>query len=247
MIKTLIVEDEKISAITLQNYLKEYCDTSIEITGIASTVKEASEMIRKEKPDLIFLDVLLGDGSGFDILKEFKKPEFRVIFTTGFDQYALEAFKFHAVNYLLKPVSVDELIEAVDLVVAQISKEHDYRNISALLDHLPKTHSNIDELYIRHHKGFDVLKINDIVFCQSDGGCTFFYTPAGKKIVSSKSLGHFEELLKDRNFIRVHHSYLVNRQHIIGYHHEGVISLTGKNSVPLGDVYRKKFLEHYRN
>jgi two-component system, LytTR family, response regulator len=247
MIKTLIVEDEKISATTLQNYLKDYCDPSIDIIGIASSVKEASEMIRKEKPDLIFLDVRLGDGSGFDILKEFKKPAFRVIFTTGFDQYALEAFRFHAVNYLLKPVSVDELTEAVDLVVAQISKEHDYRNISAMLDHLPKTHGNIDELYIRHHIGFDVLKINEIIYCQADGGCTYFYTSAGKKIVSSKSLGYYEDLLTDKNFIRVHHSYLVNRQHINGYHHEGVIQVTGKMSVPLGDVYRKKFLEQYRN
>jgi two-component system, LytTR family, response regulator len=247
MIRTLIVEDEKLSGITLQNYLLDFCKDDIEIIGITPTVAEAVTIIRKEKPDLVFLDVLLADGSGFDILRQIKNPGFRVIFTTGYDHFALDALRFHAAHYLLKPISVDALIESVEMVQKEINEESDYRNIKALLHKTMERDEKFEELYIRHHKGFDVLKINEITHCQADGGCTFVFLSTGKKTISTKPLGHFEDLLNNRNFIRVHHSYLVHRKYITGFQNEGVITLSGNISVPLGDAYRKKFMQHFQN
>jgi two-component system, LytTR family, response regulator len=247
MIKTLIVEDENLSAETLKNYLLEYCSSDLEIIGIAQTVKESTELIRKEKPDLVFLDVLLADGTGFDILNKVKNTVFRVIFTTGYDQFALEAFQFHAAHYLLKPLNVDDLTESVEMVIKEIQEDHDSQNLKALLAHSLQQTGELNELYIRHQKGFEVLKTDDIIYCRADGSCTFFHMEGNKKVISSKPLGHYEDLLKDRDFVRVHHSYLVNRKHITGYSNEGVIALTGNISVPLGDTYRKKFLQQFRN
>jgi two-component system, LytTR family, response regulator len=247
MIKTLIVEDENLSAETLKNYLLEYCSSDLKIIGIAPSVKDAVELIGQEKPDLVFLDVLLADGTGFDILKTVKNKAFRVIFITGLEQYAIEAFRFHAAYYLLKPVNVDELIESVMLVKKDIEDELDFRNLKALINHTLQQPAELNELYIRHHKGFDVLKTNEVICCQADGSCTYFFMSTGKKVISSKSLGFYEELLIEKEFLRVHHSWLINRKHVTGYQNDGVISLTGKISVPLGDAYRKKFLQQFKN
>lgn len=170
-----------------------------------------------------------------------------MIFTTGYDHFALDALKFHAAHYLLKPLNVDELVESVRMVEKEINEETDFRNIRDLIDRIPEQGAKFEELYIRHLKGFDVLKICEIIYCQADGACTFFHRTNGNKVISTKSLGHYEEILKDNGFIRVHHSYLVNRKHVAGFNSEGVISLTGKVSVPSGDAYRRKFLQQFRN
>lgn len=241
MLRTIVIDDEKRSRDALCNYLFEYCG-DVDIITTASSVKSAFRAIKKFNPDLIFLDVEMADGTGFDLLGMFKKIGFKTIFITAYSEYAVKAFRFSAVDYLLKPVKIEELIEAVERVSYLDAKENDNQNLRVLLNNL-RSEPLTDTIVIPHLKGFEVLKVNEIIFCQAEGYCTNLFDTQNRKVVSSKNLKHFSELLEDHNFIRVHHSYLVNISHVKGYTRQGEIFLTGDHKAFLGDFYKNEFMK----
>lgn len=240
MIRAVVIDDEKPSREVICNYLAEYC-SEIEVVATAGSVKTAYKTIKKHAPDLIFLDIELGDGRGFDLLGMFEKSDFRIVFVTAYSEHAVKAFRFSAVDYLLKPVKIDELIEAVGKVKNLNGTSLNSQNMSALLKNFNTPAQALPTLVIPHIKGFEVLKISDIIMCKADGYCTNFFLINNRKIVSSKNLKQYEELLSEYNFIRVHHSYIVNLNHVCSYTKQGEISLTGEIKASLGDAYKDGF------
>jgi two-component system LytT family response regulator len=241
MLRTIVIDDEKLSREVLCNYLKEYC-TDIEILATASSVKTAYKTIKKQTPDLIFLDIEMADGKGFDLLSMFDRIDFKIIFVTAYSEYAVKAFRFSAVDYLLKPVKIDELRDAVERVKLFNIHVPGQGNLAALINNMKSGTDLLPTLVIPNLKGFEVLKIHEIIMCQAEGYCTNFYITGDRKIVSSKNLKHFDSLLEDHNFIRVHHSYLININHVSSYTRQGEILLTEGNKSYLGDSYKNDFI-----
>lgn len=241
MLRTIVIDDEKLSREVMCNYLREYCP-NVEIVSTASSIKSAYKAILKYSPDLVFLDIEMADGKGFDLLLMFDQVKFKVIFVTAYSEYAVKAFRFSAVDYLLKPVKIEELIEAVGKIRPAGDEVEGNGNLAMLLSNLRAGNNTMATLVIPHIKGFEVLKINEIIMCQAEGYCTNLHLTGNRRIVSSKNLKHFDTLLEDHNFIRVHHSYLININHVSSFTRQGEILLTGGVRASLGDSYKNEFL-----
>jgi len=244
MIRAVIIDDEQPAREVIDNYLREYCP-DVEVVAKASSVSTGYNAIRKTSPDLVFLDIEMPDGKGFDLLNRFESIDFKIIFVTAYSEYAIRAFRFSAVDYLLKPLKIDELIDAVDKVRKEGRSGLSSEIVSSLLSNLREGTSRQSTLIIPNIKGFEVLRVPDIIMCQADGYCTNFHITGQRKVVSSKNLKHFDGLLEDQNFLRVHHSYLVNLGHITGYTRQGEILLTEGLKAYLGDSYKNEFVRKF--
>ena len=245
MIRAIIIDDNRSSRDTLNNYIAKYCK-DVKIEAMAEGVNSALESISKFHPDLIFLDVEMKDGTGFDLLKQIKKIDFKIIFVTGFEKYAVEAFKYSASDYLLKPVNIDELVEAVEKVKEEIKLKTGSQNISALMEMINHQDKEIETIVISDSKGFKILQIKSIIKCKADGSCTQFYLTDISTVVSSKNLGYFNYLLENKIFLQVHKSNYINLQHVKGYiSSEQTIQLSGNLTAPLGDTFKKDFLQYF--
>ncbi len=211
-LNTIIVEDEEKSREILRNYLKKYCP-NVSVLGEASNVDEALVLIRNNDLDLVFLDVEMPYGNAFDLLDKVGDRTFEAVFVTAYDHYAIDALNAHASYYLMKPISIDELIKAVDYVVEIKTKEN------ALQDEVlvPKTNSVNGKITIPQQDGFEVLETSDIMYCKADDNYTEIYLNNNKKKLVSKTLKYFEEALSDSSFARVHKSYLVNVNEVTKY------------------------------
>ncbi|TYP97875.1 LytTR family two component transcriptional regulator [Tenacibaculum adriaticum] len=210
-IKAIIVEDEQISRDILRNYLSKYC-LNVELLGEASNIDEAYELIQKNELDLVFLDVEMPFGNAFDLLEKVEDRTFETVFVTAYDHYAIEALNNHASYYLLKPISIDELIKAVEHVTSIKMKESELH--SRVLK--PRTNNVNGKITIPQQDGFEVVNVNDIVFCKADDNYTEIHFENSKKLVS-KTLKYFEGILNEYSFARIHKSYLVNVNSIVKY------------------------------
>lgn len=211
-LKAIIVEDEKTSRDILKNYLSKYCPT-IEVVGEAENVNEAIVLIRNQKLDLVFLDVEMPYGNAFDLLDKVGDVDFQTIFVTAYNHYAMDALNAHASYYLMKPISIDELIKAVDYVTEIRVKEE------ALQDQILVTKTNgVDgKITIPQQNGFEVLETKNILYCKADDNYTEIYLKDNRKRLVSKTLKFIETALSEANFARVHKSYLVNVDEIVKY------------------------------
>lgn len=209
---SIIVEDEETSREILKNYLKKYCP-NITVLGEASNVEEALVLIRNNHLDVVFLDVEMPYGNAFDLLEKVGDINFETIFVTAYNHYAIDALNAHASYYLMKPISIDELIKAVDYVTEIKTKEE------ALQDQVlvPKTNHVEGKITIPQLDGFEVLNTSDILYCKADDNYTEIYLSTNKRKIVSKTLKYFEEALKDSGFARVHKSYLINVNQVVKY------------------------------
>jgi len=244
MLRTIVIDDEKLSREVICNYLKTYIN-DIEVVATSSSVSTAFKAINRHNPDFIFLDIEMADGKGFDLLMMFEKIDFKVIFVTAYSEYAVRAFRFSAVDYLLKPVKIDELVAAVDKIKSLREQVPSMRVLSELLKNLNRESALPKTLVIPHLKGFDVIRISEIIMCIADGYCTNFYVSGNRKYSSSKNLKHFDEMLEEHNIIRVHHSYLVNLKHVLSYTRQGEIYLSEGLKAYLGDSYKNIFIKRF--
>ncbi|MFY0629815.1 MAG: response regulator transcription factor [Flavobacteriaceae bacterium] len=210
-IKAILVEDEAISREILRNYVHKYCP-NVELMGEASNINEAYNLIEKHELDLVFLDVEMPFGNAFDLLEKIEDRRFETVFVTAYDHYAVEALNSHASYYLLKPISIDELIKAVNHVTEIKEKENELQN--KVLS--PKASTASGKITIPQQDGFEVLDVNDIVFCKADDNYTEIHLANSKKLVS-KTLKYFEEALSGYDFARIHKSYLVNINAVVKY------------------------------
>ncbi|WP_159019178.1 LytR/AlgR family response regulator transcription factor [Algibacter sp. L3A6] len=208
----IIVEDEETSREILKNYLKKYCPNVV-VLGEASNVEEALVLIRNNDLDLVFLDVEMPYGNAFDLLDKVGDVNFETVFVTAYNHYAIEALNAHASYYLMKPISIDELIKAVDYVTEIRTKEN------ALQDEVlvPKTNNISGKITIPQIDGFEILNTADILYCKADDNYTEIYLNNNKKKLVSKTLKYFEDALTESTFARVHKSYLVNVNEVVKY------------------------------
>ncbi|AUP78863.1 LytR/AlgR family response regulator transcription factor [Flavivirga eckloniae] len=209
---SIIVEDEETSRDILRNYLKKYCP-NVEVLGEAANVDEALVLIRNHDLDLVFLDVEMPYGNAFDLLDKVGDINFETVFVTAYNHYAMDALNAHASYYLMKPISIDELIKAVDYVTEIKTKEE------ALQDQVlvPKTSGVDGKITIPQLDGFEVIDIANILYCKADDNYTEIYLNTNKKKLVSKTLKYFEDALNNASFARVHKSYLVNVNEIVKY------------------------------
>jgi len=210
-IRVVLIDDESQSRKTLQVLLQDYCP-QIEIIGEANGVLTGFKLLQKMTPDVIFLDVHMDDGTGFDLLNKFPNPNFQVIFTTAFDEFAIKAFQYNAIDYLLKPIDVDDMLRAVDKITPSI-KEGNYENQIANLLETNKT-GRFAKIAIASNEGLHFLELANIIRIESEGNYTTFHLLNGKRIVVAKTLKSFEELLVDEDFFRPHQSHIINLRHV---------------------------------
>ncbi len=225
IIESVIIDDESAFINTLNVMIKEHPE--FKIVGTARSVKEGIVLINSLKPDIVFLDIQLGDGLGFDVLKETSSLNFIVIFVTAFDYYAVEAFRFSAIDYLLKPISSDNLKEALDKVNERIDERGLRSKIDLFLNNYHSREKHNKKIVLKELDTHHVLSVDDIICCSAEGSYTKFYIKGNIRIVVSKHLKEYEKLLENYDFIRVHRSHLVNINKINKYEKRdgGILSL----------------------
>jgi two-component system, LytTR family, response regulator len=238
-IKSIIVDDEQPACELLVKYLHEYCP-EISIEAVCRSANKAYVEITERKPDLIFLDIEMPRMNGFELLKKLSPVTFNVIFITAFSEYAAQAFRISAVDYLLKPIKINELIEAVGRVRSNI-ENNQLQNISSLLKNSDVSLPRFRKLLIPGLKGTLTINPEDVIYCEAEGYCTIFHLTKNRRITSSYNLKHFEELLPSSVFFRVHNSFMINLEHLEGYNNLGEITLSGGNKCPLGASRKKAF------
>ena len=239
MIRILIVDDEMNSREMLCSMVEKYCSDA-EVVGDVEDIDAAEEMINLHSPNLILLDIEMPHGSGFKLLKRFPNPNFEVVFVTGFDQYALKAIKAEALDYLLKPVDIDELEEAVEKVRKRLLEK-------AVFQQNKKNEKAVRQISVPTTHGREYVKIEDIVYFEADGSCTRIQLE-NRQLYSSKNLGEYEKIVSEsanenKNiFYRIHHGYLVNFRFIQRFNrNENHVELSIEKQLPLAQRRKAGF------
>ena len=245
MINSLIIDDEKHCSDNLLWQLNKYCP-EIEVQAVCSNAAEALKQVRVCQPRLIFLDVEMPDKSGFDLLEDLREIHFHIIFTTAFNQYALRAIKFGALDYLLKPIDKDELRLAVDKFIKQ-EKQISINQLTALLSHVRKNNDlSFQKIAFPTLHSYELVHLNDILACESSSNYTNVRLTSGKSILVSKTLKEIEDLLDMSPFFGVHHSWVVNLQYAIRYvkGDGGYLVLNNEMTIPVSRNKREDLLKY---
>jgi two-component system, LytTR family, response regulator len=212
-ISAVIIEDEKNSRELLKSIVTAECP-EVELLGEAENIKSGLELVKVMKPQLLFLDISMPDGTGFDLLSQLGGQKLDIIFTTATDKFAVKAIKYSAVDYLLKPIDIDELKTAVKKITEKKNTVPNIENLNFLINHLKQQDELFQKITLPTGNAFEVVAVKDIVRCEAEGSYTYFYINNGKKFMVSASLKHYEDLLPDNDFVRVHHHHLINMNHV---------------------------------
>lgn len=242
ILRVVIVEDEPHSMMSLENRLRDYCP-STRVVGRADNITDGVREISTRKPDLLFLDIEMPGGNGFELLEQCNGFDFEVIFTTAFEHYALKAIKFSALDYLLKPIDVDELQEAVRKVTKKKERDVDNLKVITLLRNLGR--SKVDQtIALATAEGLEFIRVSDIYYCQAEGSYTQFHLKKGGKLLVSKHLKEYENLLGEYGFFRVHNSFLINLSEVARYvkGDGGYLIMNNGDSVSLSPRRRDAFI-----
>jgi two-component system, LytTR family, response regulator len=243
--RALIIDDIENSRITLAHDLKQYCP-QVQVVGEADGVRSALEAIREKKPDVIFLDIEMGDGTGFDVLTQVKEISFQVIFTTALDSYGIKAIKFSALDYLLKPIDPDELVKAVAKLEETGKNLNMKDSINQLIENMRTSLAPGNKrIGIHTLEKVQMVSIDDIIRCESQGAYTLFHLKSKEQILATKNLKEYEDLLEGHRFIRVHHSHLINFAYLKEYiKKDGGYAIMSDNSeVPVSFRKRNSLLD----
>lgn len=241
MLKAIIVENEQRSRNMLTSLLKDFCK-NVEFMVSVSTVDAAISAIGQYSPDVVFLDIELNEETGFDLLKKLQNIEFEIIFTTAHEHYALKAIKFCAIDYLLKPIDVEDLKTALAKVEMKKEKYILNKNLSVLLQNMNASNTDDHQIAISSMEGLTFIHVSAILYCQSDGPYTIIYLKDDDKIISSKNLKEYENLLNDHPFFRIHKSFLINLRQMKKYIRGDGGQVLMTNGVTI-DVSKRKKIE----
>lgn len=216
MIRTIIVDDESKSCDVLTKMLRLYCP-EITIAGTANNLETTRKLILSEKPELVFLDIELPDGNSFSLIEELSQVDFKIVFTTAFSEFAIKAFKCSAIDYLLKPLNIDELIAAVEKY-KQSAGHHSYQSqLQQLKENLRPGREKLKKIGLATLNEIQFVNIEDIIRLEASSNYTSFYMSNGEKITVSHTIKYYEELLGDNQFIRVHQSHIINLNKVKKY------------------------------
>jgi two-component system, LytTR family, response regulator len=244
MIRTILIDDEARGISSLRKMIEIHCP-DLGIVAECQDAKQALENINTQNPQLIFLDIAMPGKSGLDMLGELKDIRFEIIFVSAHSQYSIRAFHFSAVDYLLKPVDENLLIHAVKRAAARIATHSTTENIDALFYNMQKIHKPADmKLCISSLKGFQVIQLSDILYCEAISSYTIFHMKNGQQITASRSIIEYELMLEDNYFCRIHKSYVVNLAHVIEYKRGegGTVLLTNGKEVEVSRRRKEIFL-----
>ncbi len=242
--KTIIIDDEAKARKTITEILK-YSDEGIEVVAEADGVETGFEAIMTHKPELVLLDINMPDGSGFDLLKKLPTIGFKLIFITAFEQFAIKAFEFSALDYILKPIDPVKLINSVKRAKNLVEKENLSLKLNALFSNISAQNQKAKKLILHTDKNIHIVDTKDIIRCESDAGYTKIFLVNNKKIVVSKNLKHFEELLTEFGFFRSHQSHLINNNYIDHFTKidGGYIVMKDGEKIPLAQRKKEIFLK----
>ena len=214
--KAVIIDDEILVAKNMQMLLTRYCPDVL-VEGIGHSAKEAEELIKDKRPDVVFLDVEMPHGNGFDLLKRMEHIDFGVIFVTAFDHYAIRAIKYSAIDYLLKPIDINELVAAVKKAELQLKSKSINQGLNLLLHNLAQPAGKLQKLTLPTMEGMIFVDVDDILYCKSDGNYTTFYLLNGQNPMVTRQIGTYEDLLPEPLFCRVHRQYIINVNKVSKY------------------------------
>jgi two-component system LytT family response regulator len=248
MIRTIIIDDEPSSVNVLSLLLKKHCKDNVQIVATTNSPHLGKSLIEEHQPDLIFLDIEMPGMSGIDLLRSFSEPNFRFVFITAFDAYAVEAFRLSAVDYLLKPVEGDDIVRVIEKIKKDIRKNENTINIQL---------QNLEKLLQQNHSASEskigigmadkivFINISEILYCEAQGAYTNVHIQNGEKIVASKSIGEFELQLSSQKFFRIHHSTLINLNHVKEFQRfdGGYVVMENNTKLEVSQRKRKDFLD----
>ena len=245
-ITTIIVDDEERSRSSLSNLLNKYCK-EVEVLAEAATIEEAVSLIEACRPELLMLDIRLKEGTSFEILRRLSHSDYYVIFTTAYDEYAIKAFKFSAIDYLLKPIDLEELIAAISKVKKIIRSSQ--KTSSELINQLLTFNLNDPNITVPTANTLEFVRIRQIQWLKSEGAYTEIHLRDNSMILSSKNLGYFENILREVGFFRTHHSHMVNLNAVKRYVKKdgGYVELHDKTVIPISRRRKDQFMQFYTN
>ncbi|MCD4734666.1 MAG: LytTR family DNA-binding domain-containing protein [Bacteroidales bacterium] len=235
MTSIVVIDDEQKARETIINILG-LGSLPFQVVGEADSIGSGFDLILEKRPGLVLLDINLIDGTGFDLLRKFDNIFFKVIFITAHEEHAITAFKFSAMDFILKPIIAGELLQAVEKAIETIKEEENRLKISALFSNLDK----IKKIVLKTAESIHIVQVRNIIRCESDVNYTYFFLENGQKLIVSKTLKEYVELLEPAGFFRTHQSHLVNLDHILRYDKAegGHLVLDDKSIVPVSS--RKK-------
>jgi len=252
MVRTILVDDEPRGLNTLKKLLQEYCP-EIKVVAECTDADTAKDKIELLEPQLVFLDISLPGKTSLDLLSELDKINFEIIFVTAHNEYTLDAFHYSAIDYLMKPIDEDILIDAVRRAVKRVTMNSVNNNVSTLLHNLQKAQAPQEmKLCIPSLKGFQVVELKDILYCEASGSYTNFFFTDKHSICTAKTIHDYEDLLEDAGFVRIHKSSLVNLLHVKEYlrGEGGSVILSNGHEVEVArrkkDLLIAKMKEYYK-
>ncbi|WP_338356630.1 LytTR family DNA-binding domain-containing protein [Yeosuana marina] len=247
IVTAILVDDERKALAILKNKLERLCP-NVTIIGETQNPIEGIELIKKLKPQLVFLDIAMPEMSGFDLLSEIDSPDFEIIFATAFDNYAIEAIKHCAIGYLVKPVDNEDLVETVNKAIQNIEDKSALKKNRLLIENLGVQTFQNKKIVIPSQEGLEFVKMSDILHFEGDNGYTkIHFVNNRKSMLSSHSIGYFNKLLANQSFYLIHKSYLINISHIKKYLNEGYIILEDNSKLPVSRNRRQDFFNKLKN
>jgi two-component system LytT family response regulator len=243
MLRTLIIDDEPPVRETLRNLLHKTCP-QVNLVGEANSVASGITAIREKAPDLLLLDIKMNDGTGFDLLEHFENIPFKIIFVTAHEEFALRAFSFSAIDYLLKPINPEKLAEAV-IRAEVITRQAFNIQLDALRDNMENPGNQNKKIILKNQESIFLLNTNDIIHCRSEGSYTVFETSDNQNILVSRNLKEYDDLLAGSGFLRVHRSHLINLRHIKRFDKQegGYVVMSNNHQIPVSTSGRERVLE----
>lgn len=240
--KVLIIDDEKPTRTFIRKMLESF-DLNLSVYIDGENVASGIEAIEEIHPDIVLLDIQMPDGNGFDVLKNVKFKQFEVIFITAFQEFAVQAIKFSALDYILKPIDAEELQTAITNALQLVEHKKDGTQFAVLQNNIQPHHKR--KIVLKTQESIFVIEIDDIVHCEADKNYTFFYLTDGKKILVSKTLKDYDTMLTGFSFFRVHQSHLINLNYVERYdkHDGGSVILKDGSSIPLSPAKKEQFFK----
>jgi two-component system, LytTR family, response regulator len=219
MLRALIIDDESNARFLLADQIQRHFEDQVTIVAEANDVDTGLEAIQKHQPDLVFLDIKMQKGTGFDLLQALKSVDFEVVFITAYDNYAIKAFDFAAFGYLLKPVKTADLRKVIERMEKQVRRIKDGadQRVKVLIDNYGDEGGRLKRIVISNMEGFKVVDIADIIRLEASSNYTNFVLTRDRKVMVSRTMGEYEELLNDHGFFRIHQSHIVNLRHVEAY------------------------------